>query len=65
MPRSTSRCRGSLGCSLPKEAEVAVAMGFVEVGLAAVLLAASQVELAGVALTLGLWMLGRSLRRSD
>lgn len=46
-----------------KEAEVAVAMGIVEVGLAALLLAAGPVELAGVALTLGLWMLGRSLRK--
>jgi len=50
---------------LPKEAEVAVAMGILEVGLAAVLMAAGLVELTGVALTLGLWMLGRSLRRSD
>lgn len=40
-------------------------MGIVEVGLAAVPPAAGQVELAGVALTLGLWMLGRWLRKSE
>ena len=65
MPRGAIRCRGSLGCSLPKEAEVAVAMGIIEVGLAAALFVAGQEELAGISLTLGLWMLGRSLRKTE
>lgn len=44
---------------------MAVAIGIVELVVAAVLLQARCEPQAGIALTLALWMLGRSLRRSE
>jgi hypothetical protein len=44
---------------------VAVVIGIFEAVVAAVLFQAEFERQAGVALTLGLWMLGRSLARSE
>jgi hypothetical protein len=44
---------------------VAVAIGVFEIILATVLFADGQQAIAGVALTLGLWILGRSIRWTD
>lgn len=44
---------------------MAVVFGIGEIVLAAVLFARGMEGLAGVALTLGLWILGRSLKRTE
>ncbi|MEO8538136.1 MAG: hypothetical protein ABI577_00230 [bacterium] len=44
---------------------MAVVIGISEILLATVLFAHGLDAMAGVALTLGLWILGRSLRRSE
>lgn len=50
---------------LPEVMAVAVAIGVAEIILATVLFAHGLDGMAGVALTLGLWILGRSLRRTE